>query len=249
MSYHEGELEMQRRAGVVSMASRVARIIGPDIPASSAAFLANEPYVVVATVDSDGATTASMLIGTAEAIDPRTVVLTPAAGHLARVLADISATGLIGILAIDLATRRRIRVNGNAVLRGNQIVVTTSEVYSNCPQYITPRPFAPKAVSQASIDIISRADTFFLASSHPTRGADISHRGGPPGFVHVDSDTQLSWPDYPGNNMFNTLGNLLINPRCGLLFVDFKTGATLQLHGTAEVRGDDEREVVFTTED
>jgi predicted pyridoxine 5'-phosphate oxidase superfamily flavin-nucleotide-binding protein len=248
MTYHEGELEMQRRAGVVSMASRVARIISPEIPAVAAAFLANEPYVVVATVDSHGATTASLLVGSTHAADPSTVVLTPTAGHVERAFADIHDTGVIGLLAIDLATRRRMRVNGNAVVRGKTIVVTTREVYSNCPQYITPRHFAPAAISQASADIISRADTFFLATSHPTRGADISHRGGPAGFVRIESTTQLSWPDYPGNNMFNSLGNLLSNPRCGLLFVDFETGATLQLHGTAEVRGDDEREIVFTTE-
>jgi uncharacterized protein len=248
MSYHEGELEMQRRAGVRSMADRVSKIIGADIPAVAAAFLAHQSYVVVATVDAGGAPTASLLIGTAHATDPRTVILEPVAGHIDRVRNDVGETGIIGLLAIDLATRRRMRLNGNAVVRGSEIVVTTQEVYSNCPQYITPRDFAPIAISAASMDLITNADTFFLATAHPTHGADVSHRGGAPGFVHVLSPTRLSWPDYPGNNMFNSLGNLLANPSCGLLFADFKTGATLQLRGRAEVRGDDEREVTFISE-
>ena len=248
MSYHEGELEMQRRAGVRNMADRVAKIIGADIPAVAAAFLAQRPYVVVATVDASGAPTASLLIGNAHARDPRTVILEPTAGHVDRVRADVGETGVIGLLAIDLATRRRMRVNGNAVVRGSEIVVTTNEVYSNCPQYITPRDFTPTTISAASADLITNADTFFFATAHPTHGADISHRGGPPGFVRVLSPTRLAWPDYPGNNMFNSLGNLLANPRCGLLFAGFTTGATLQLRGRAEVRGDDEREVIFDSE-
>lgn len=245
MSYHEGEIEMQQRAGVRALADRVSRIIGPDIPAAAAAFLAEQRFVVVATVDSAGATTASLLIGSAFAEDPRTIILTPTGGHVQRVRDDIAQTGVLGMLAIDLATRRRMRVNGQAAVRGDALVVTTSEVYSNCPQHITPRTFSPTAISAGSIDLIAKADTFFLATSHPTRGADASHRGGPPGFVRVHSPTRLSWPDYPGNNMFNSLGNLAVNPRCGLLFVDFESGATLQLHGRAEVHGDEQREVVF----
>lgn len=236
---------MQRRAGVETLAGRVAKIIGADIPAVAAAFLAQQPFVVVATVSNSGETTASLLIGRAQAIDPRHVVLTLVAGHLARVREDIDSNGTIGVLAIELATRRRMRINGHATLRGDELLIETGEVYSNCPQYITPRAFAPTAISPASMDLIANADTFFLATSHPERGADASHRGGPRGFVQMRGPNELAWPDYPGNNMFNSLGNLLVNPRCGLLFVDFETGATLQRNGVAEVRGDREREVVF----
>ncbi len=248
MGYHEGELALQKRAGVSTLAARVSRIIGPEIPAVAAAFLAQQRFVVVATVDSTGATTASLLIGTATAASPRTLHLTPTGGHVQRVRDDIGQTGVLGLLAIDLATRRRMRVNGHAVVRGDEIVVTTDEVYSNCPQYITPRTFSPASISPGSAELIARADTFFLATSHPTRGADASHRGGPPGFVRMHSPARLSWPDYDGNAMFNSLGNLVVNPHCGLLFVDFETGATLQLRGRAEVRGDTEREVVFESE-
>ena len=69
----------------------------------------------------------------------------------------------------------------------------------------------------------------------PTYGMDASHRGGDPGFVKVASDTRLLFPDYAGNNHFNTIGNLVLDPRVGLLFVDFSTGGMLQLSGRAEV--------------
>lgn len=244
MAYHEGELAMQERAGVRALADRVGRIINAEIPPVAAAFVAAQPFVIVSTVDAAGQPTASLLGGApgfASASDARTLTIAPAFGH--DVFDDVAASGAIGILAIDLATRRRMRVNGTAVRRGDSIVVTTREVYSNCPQYIRPRAFAPTSLREASRDIIAEADTFFLATSHPVYGADASHRGGA---VWIESPTELSWPDLPGNNMFNSLGNLLVNPRCALLFVDFDRAAALRLRGSAVVTGDDEREVVFT---
>ena len=243
--WHEGEIEMQERAGVRALADRVGRIINAEIPAVAAAFVAAQPFVIAATVDASGQPTASLLGGPpgfAAAGDAHTLTIAPSFGH--DVFGDIHATGVIGLLAIDLATRRRMRVNGTAVRRGDSIVVTTREVYSNCPQYITPRTFAPASLREAPPDIVRTADTFFLATSHPVRGADASHRGGA---VRIESPTRLSWPDLPGNNMFNSLGNLVVNPRCGLLFVDFERAAALRLRGRAVVRGDREREVVFET--
>jgi uncharacterized protein len=243
MAWHEGELEMQRRAGVRAMADRVARIIGAEIPPVAAQFLAAQPFVIAATVAADGAVSASLLTGDpgfARATGPRSLTLTPTAGHLEQVSADVDATGILGLLTIQPATRRRMRVNGTAVRDGGTFTVTTSEVYSNCPQYIRPLP-APTTHPHS-------ADTFFIATAHPTAGADVSHRGGPPGFVQVDGN-RLTWPDYPGNNMFNTLGNLVANPRCGLLFVDFESGTTLQLRGTATVHGDAERYITFDISD
>ena len=80
---------------------------------------------------------------------------------------------------------------------------------------------------------IRAADTFFLGTTHPTRGADASHRGGHSGFVRVEDDQTLWWPDYQGNNMFNSLGNLAVDTIAALLFIDFTTGRTLHLTGRA----------------
>ena len=91
------------------------------------------------------------------------------------------------------------------------------------------------ALTAKQQDWIQKADTFFVATAHPFRGADASHRGGQPGFVAVVDAQTLIWPDYSGNMMFNTLGNIVSNPKSGLLFLDFDTGRTLQLTGAAEI--------------
>jgi predicted pyridoxine 5'-phosphate oxidase superfamily flavin-nucleotide-binding protein len=162
------------------------------------------------------------------------VHLTPAAGNEV-------FDGDAGLLAIEFATRRRMRVNGRLHHEGATLVVETREVYSNCPQYITPQPvavpcLAPAEASAALTEeqraFVRNANTFFIATRHPEAGADASHRGGLPGFVEV-ADDRIRWPDYRGNNMFNTLGNLAVDPRCGLLFTDFRR--TLQVTGRASI--------------
>lgn len=79
---------------------------------------------------------------------------------------------------------------------------------------------------------MSGTQTMFLGTSHPTRGVDSSHRGGGRSFVHVEGQ-QLWWPDFPGNNMFTSIGNLVVDTTAALLFVDFTSGASLHLSGVA----------------
>lgn len=253
--YHSGEIEAQQRAGVRDLAERVGRIIGPTVPPAAANFLAARSFVVTATRGADGSVHASLLAGPrgfARTIGEGRIELRPESGHVDTVSADVESTGVLGLLAIDFSTRRRMRANGRAHLRDGVIELETREVYSNCPQYIHERPdnVHPAAggdettfvLSAGQRAFIERADTFFIASAHPESGADASHRGGEPGFVRAEP-TRLTWPDYPGNNMFNTLGNLLADPRCGLLFVDFTTGATLRVEGRAKVDWSEERTI------
>jgi hypothetical protein len=88
---------------------------------------------------------------------------------------------------------------------------------------------------------IIRTDTFFIANFYGDTGAGISRRSSFPGFIQVVHANQLIFPDYVGNNISQTLGNLTVHPRAGLLFVDFQQGHTLQLTGTAEMIWEDER--------
>jgi uncharacterized protein len=155
---------------------------------------------------------------------------------------------LVGLLVPDLAARRRMRINGRiAAGEAGTMVVRAEQVYANCPQYIQPRESGAEArlsggpavtrgrsLSERQRDVIRRADTFLIATANPAEGLDASHRGGPPGFVEVAGDT-LSWPDYAGNAMFNTLGNIALYPRAGIVVPDFQTGAVLQLAGTAVI--------------
>jgi predicted pyridoxine 5'-phosphate oxidase superfamily flavin-nucleotide-binding protein len=200
----------------------------------------------------------------ARVIDDRTLRLTwaPLAGDP---LAEVVETGVaVGLLVPDLATRRRMRVNGRVVLReAGAIVVRSEQVYANCPKYIEPRSAdvvarlgtRRRVTTTSGLSAVQRAwlqaaDTFFITTGHPVAGVDTSHRGGPPGFVAVDGAT-LRWPDFPGNAMFNTLGNIAVHPRAGLLVPDFSTGGALQLTGTAAIEwdGDGTRRVALAVEE
>jgi predicted pyridoxine 5'-phosphate oxidase superfamily flavin-nucleotide-binding protein len=251
--YHEGELEVQRRAGVAVNAERIGRSIHATIPPLARQFALERPFVVVGAGDADGRVWASLLRGAPG------FLTVPAEDrlHIAARLDDgdplaeaLAGEADVGLLLIDPATRRRMRVNGRARPDGaGGLEITTREVYANCPKYIRPREVAlpvaatPPVRVGSSLDSgqmrrLAEADTLFLASRHPVAGADVSHRGGAPGFVHVTAPDRLVIPDYAGNMMFTTLGNLAADRRAGLLLVDFEHGGTLQLSGRARIEWD-----------
>lgn len=260
--YHEGELAIQTMASERTNADRNGRAIADSIMPGALKFIAQQPMLVLASVDPDGNVWSSLLTGPqgfAQAPDQRTVQLdlSEARSHDRDPLWDnIEHHPNVGMLAIDLATRRRLRINGRINPQGaTAYELQVSEAYPNCPQYIQRRhlndsigrddqdtnAFAVLEGHTLTADQrrwIESADTFFVASVHPERGADASHRGGHTGFVRVLDDRTLRVPDYAGNSMFNTLGNFRVNPQAGLLFVDFDGSRTLQLTGQATIRFD-----------
>ena len=162
----------------------------------------------------------------------------------------------IGLLIIDLSNRRRLRLNGNITMQQKEFLkIKIYQSFFNCPKYIQTRylktikisePQSPEIQTRLVLDQtdqiwLSQADTFFIASAHPDGGADASHRGGYPGFIQVVDSQTLLFSDYSGNNMFQTLGNLAVNPKAGLLFIDFEQGHTLQLTGQATILWDAEQ--------
>ncbi|CAM4460817.1 pyridoxamine 5'-phosphate oxidase family protein [Nocardia ninae] len=250
-SFHSGELAVQQRMGQAAVADRVGRMIRADIPAVAASFLAEQPMVVVGAADDTGRLWASELAGPpgfVHAVDASTIAVDarPAVGDpLGEAL---TGSVPIGMIALQPQRRRRMRVNGTATAVGDGLRIVTDQVYSNCPKYITRRQlesYQPDAEPPASrhgteLDarqqaMVTAADTFFVATADTEGNADASHRGGNPGFLEVLSPTRLRWPDYRGNSMFMTLGNIQVNPRCGILIPDWTTGGTLQLTGTAEL--------------
>jgi predicted pyridoxine 5'-phosphate oxidase superfamily flavin-nucleotide-binding protein len=80
---------------------------------------------------------------------------------------------------------------------------------------------------------------FFLATADAQGQPDCSYKGGRPGFVRVVSPGTLAFPSYDGNGMFKSLGNILVNPYVGLLFVDFESPRRLRVNGRATLREDD----------
>ncbi|PRY39055.1 pyridoxamine 5'-phosphate oxidase family protein [Umezawaea tangerina] len=250
LAFHPGELEAQRVAGTSEQAERVRPIISDAIPRGASDFLARQRMLVLGARDREGRPWATALVGPQgflSAPDPRTL-RADATAVPTDPLADVLRDGAdVGTLAIDLVGRKRLRVNGRwrPTALGGEVEV--HQAFGNCPKYIQARAMTgepagshPVARRGDRLDtrqsvLVSTADTFFIATSADV-GADVSHRGGNPGFVEVVSPIELSWPDYAGNAMMMTAGNLGVNPLAGLLFPDWESGATLQLTGTAEVR-------------
>ncbi len=249
--FHPGERAAQAQAGFVLPTAPIR----PEMPDQQRLFIAGLPLLFMAVADADGWPVATAVAGapgflsSPDAGTLRVAAALDPADPAAAGLCDGGATGLLGI---DLATRRRSRLNGTLHDVGSAgFSVAVRQSFGNCPKYIQMRQVAPApavapgpvqrlaGLDAAARAVIAGADTCFVASgSGPGGGAagglDISHRGGPPGFVQVDGDVLLV-PDYRGNRYFNTLGNLLLDPRAALLFVDFQTGGLLQLQGRAAV--------------
>lgn len=263
--YHAGSLAVQKRVGVDERARMMGRAFGQDITVAVAAFLAGQPLLVVGGPDpATERVWTSPVAGTSgfvRATGPRQISVAggpPPTDPLATALATPGTP--VGSIVLDPRTRRRLRLNGTARPTPRGFVVEADRVFGNCPRYIQRRekfeqvegrtPGTPRRAGRlepADMDVVRAADTFFVATVHGD-GADVSHRGGNPGFVEVVSPGELRWPDYSGNAMFLTLGNLYTDPRAGLLFLDWETGDTLQVTGEArtEFSADGERTVCFT---
>jgi uncharacterized protein len=249
--FHPGEIEAQIRAGGGAAGGGIRDFMSEQ----QRGFFASLPFIAVASVDAGGpvATLLAGEPGFVSAPDARTLRIAASLepGDPAHRALTVGAPA--GLLGIDLAARRRNRANGIvARVGGNSLVVEIRQSFGNCPKYIHPREVRPaparreKTEALPGLDAearaaIAAADTFFVASASradaSSGGVDVSHRGGPSGFVRVEGDAVVV-PDYPGNRYFNTLGNLVADPRAALLFVDFESGDLLHLQGTTEILWD-----------
>ncbi|WP_337261661.1 MULTISPECIES: pyridoxamine 5'-phosphate oxidase family protein [unclassified Serratia (in: enterobacteria)] len=247
--FHPGELRAQALAGF----DAVSGYIYPAMPEQHREFFAQLPYLFVATLDEQHWPVATVFSGFAG------FLLTPDETHLriisARRVDDPAQAALhvghpIGALGLDFSNRRRNRVNGIiSRMDKNRVEIEVHQSFGNCPQYIQRRALSPSPPSPSPMNVLSsldpqartmiqQADTCFVASyaqgNSPQGGVDISHRGGKPGFIHLDDET-LWIPDFRGNRYMNTLGNLLLQPRAALLFIDFEQGDILHLQGETQI--------------
>jgi ferredoxin-NADP reductase/predicted pyridoxine 5'-phosphate oxidase superfamily flavin-nucleotide-binding protein len=258
--FHLGEHEVQERLGVRDVEAWARKVVRPFLPEEHRAFHTALPFLVAAARDAQGRPWATLLTGADGFVtspDPRSLVIDarPVPGDALEGFLTPGAD--IGILGIELATRRRNRVNGRVADGApGAIVCVVDQTFGNCPQYIRERewhrvggvpagkPIRGRRLTPSQRAWIAAADTFFIATGHrgegdrPAFGMDASHRGGAPGFIRIAGSTRLVFPDYAGNNHFNTIGNLVIDPRAGLLFVDFEIGSLLQLTGRATIDWD-----------
>lgn len=263
MVFHSGEIAVQVQAGVQEDAQRLCHLISNIIKPAAQDFLRTQRLAIASTVDANGRIWASLLTGQPgflQVLNEQTIQSNSIPVASDPLHQNLLGNDDIGLLAIDLTTRRRLRLNGKAQMQpGGTMLVQTQQIFFNCPKYIQVRHLETaeaelqgqpesrtfEALGEAQQHSIAQADTFFIASSYPKSGADTSHRGGYPGFVQILDANKLVFPDYSGNNMFQTLGNLSVNPNAGLLFINFERGHTLQLTGKAEVIWDAERLTAF----
>lgn len=269
--FHEGEYAMQARAGVRERVGAIGvQAIRSFMPDQHRDFFRQLPFIVVGTVDRAGQPWASMLAGPPGFIDspdPGRLSIHAQPFPGSPLASDLAPGSSIGLLGIEPHTRRRNRMNGVvARISEEGFDVEVHQSFGNCPKYIQARQAAfaelrrpaREAIRGAHLDadartLIGEADTFFIASAHRdaaiasdrAHGVDVSHRGGKPGFIRIDDDRTLTVPDFSGNNFFNTLGNLLVNPQAGLLFADYATGDLLHVAVDTEIVEDGAEVTLF----
>jgi predicted pyridoxine 5'-phosphate oxidase superfamily flavin-nucleotide-binding protein len=265
--FHAGETEVHERYGIRERIDQVgAAVIRDAMPAQHREFFARLPMLLLGSLDASGRPWASVLVGEpgfARAGDDKTLRIAARPAAADPLAVGLSVGSPVGLLGIELETRRRNRMNGTvSALDADGFTVTVDQSFGNCPQYIqarhpdwrgdaravaesSPVETMEGLLSDAARRLIAGADTLFIASASSgargnagADGVDVSHRGGKPGFVRVTTAggrSVLTMPDFRGNFLFNTLGNIVTRPTAGLLFLDFASGDLLQVTGRAEV--------------
>ncbi|WP_397452972.1 pyridoxamine 5'-phosphate oxidase family protein [Pseudomonas sp. NA-150] len=264
--FHPGEQKIQEAFGVRQQVARMGhRAIVPYIDEYFQDFYARLNYVVLAANDGNGQLWATLLLGEPGIItspDPHSLQIRAEFDAQDPVGSALYAGAALAVLGIDFASKGRLRAGGHvsAPVHHGLLRIAVNQSYGNCPKYIWPRrPPEPSATNAVPThdwtrlddprvrSIIEHANTFFIASQHDdpqmpqASGLDVSHRGGQTGLLQIQ-DAALIWPEYQGNYFFNTLGNLVLNPSCGLLILDFDSGSVVQLTGSAAIIWLDEQD-------
>ena len=260
--FHAGEIAVQTRAGVREKAEIGGRrSIRRYLPDQHRQFFEQLPFIVLGGIDVHGQPWATLRIGEPGFVSsPDATTLRIGGETLAGdpLIGAWRVGAALGGLGIEPPTRRRNRINGVVTAHdGGTLTVQVRQSFGNCPKYIqsrtparvetdgAPSTHAPErrttALDASDVALIERSDTYFIATRSdmrddgPTQGVDVSHRGGLPGFVRVDDERTFVTPDYRGNQFFNTLGNLVEDPRAGLLFIDYEQGDLLYVAARAEI--------------
>ncbi len=259
--WHPGERILQETVGVADrMAAVGSKVLRPYMPEQHRNFYQQLPFILAGVIDNKNRPWATFLTGIPGFIktpDPQQLTINSLPEKQDPAFSGFINGAPVGLLGIELHTRRRNRANGvidDLTAEGFQVNV--QQTMGNCPKYIQMRDIEftdkgkiasseknefPAADDQHVKAMIEKADTFFVATYADTpegRTADVSHRGGKPGFVRVDADGTLTIPDFSGNLFFNTLGNIYISRQAGLIFPDFESGDILQLSGAANIISD-----------
>ena len=271
-SFHAGETAIQERLGIANIVEEQTKgFIRSAMPAQHREFFEQLPFIIIGAVDNHGAPWVMPIFA------PQGFITSPdnTTLHIAQMPAltealklDIGPGQKMGLLGIELPTRRRNRMNGVIKAQSNDgFTIGVEQSFGNCPKYIQQRQITSTITHRHTIpteaispltrlsnkakQVIQAADTFFISSrttafsSDPRTGIDASHRGGKPGFVKVEEDKRLLFPDFSGNRFYNTLGNIEADGRVGVFFPDFISGDAVFITGTAKVIWDEQQIKTF----
>lgn len=249
--YHQGEHYIQELMGVRNKSDSISSMITNNMPNAAAEFLRTLNFSVITfTIDNKELHTSVVysLKPFIEIIKSDEILISlDKKSFVPQSILEANSIN-IGFIGLVFESKMRIRVNGKGKVINNKLHLKIDEVYANCPKYIHDRKLLGKIdfqkeprlsrytkLNQECIEIIENADTFFLSSCHSIKGADVSHKGGQKGFLRVVSNTKLEFDDYPGNNMYNSLGNIHTNPNVTIFVIDFKENRTLHINGEANL--------------
>ncbi|MEP6018303.1 MAG: pyridoxamine 5'-phosphate oxidase family protein [Paracoccaceae bacterium] len=271
--FHAGETAIQNRAEVPSShIEKVSVFVRPEMPMQHREFFESLPILHMGFLDDTGRVWASPIFGQSGFMtspDPRSLNVA-AVPVLAQELGlDITVGAKVGAVGLELHSRRRNRMNGTLVHgKAGEMSIAVDQSFGNCPKYIQARTLdwslsqdlRPQPRNLATFDqdaktVIENADTLLIASrvktpsDAPDQGVDASHRGGKPGFIRLNADGSLSFPDFFGNRFFNTLGNIEVDGRVGVFIPDFETGSALFITGRASIDWDSPRVAAFERAD
>ncbi|WP_417682702.1 pyridoxamine 5'-phosphate oxidase family protein [Roseibium sp.] len=269
-AFHVGEIAVQERAHGSGPGWRraVSRVFRDTMPDQHRAFFENQSVLFLGLLDRKGcvwATPAFGETGFVRSPDARTLRVNAVPALHYELAFDMGEGAKIGVLGLELHSRRRNRLNGEIVKSGTDgFDIAVGQSFGNCPQYIQARAFDRQdrltepmeithldGLTEEVQALVERADTFFIASrvpemtDDPRDGVDVSHRGGRPGFLGVTGKSTLSFPDFNGNRFFNTLGNIEADGRVGLYVPEFETGEALFVTGRAVIDWSPDRAGTF----
>jgi len=255
LRYHAGQIEIQEEAKTTRVAERLAYWVGPV-----AEFAQDADLFLLATANADGVLGFTVLSGApplirvveapaqirrkpGESVQTSDLRLRLPAGPAPLVSEPTPCGGL----AISLALARRARINGVLTSQGDASELTAAETFTLCRKYMAPSlpvedtphwgPLAREPLSLTDpwlVGLVAQAETAFLASLSPDGGPDVAHRGGPPGFLELDTAAQrLTWNEYVGDGVFKSAGNIRATGLMTLLVLDHASGEGVELIGRA----------------
>ena len=240
-AYHEGQRTVQREANSVLCADKLASWVGPVVEFATIADL-----IVMASLGADGFRVAA-LSGPAPLVRAREEAGDIQVGFPAALGAHLPIGAAVGGIVINPATARRSRIAGFLAGDGDELTVRCRVGFTNCRKYMTPTVSSGNSIHVGPVErrpitlndpwavtVLASAETAFLVTATPDGVADVSHRGGQPGFLRYQPDSMtLEWTEYLGDGMFVSTGNLRNSGRFALLVLEFATGDALRLDGEA----------------